>query len=169
MQIIRRHLAIDLPPWRSAFLWGPRKVGKTYWLHHHFAVVGDAHAVRRAIVVRTEAEWRPHDSDIAILPWQAFLDELWAGALTASREPGTKKVTASGPGKTGGAAGGVENVVQRALKAGDECGDGPQAGAGVCGVLRRGRTRREGGRYSARQGGETWLTRMRREARLAGV
>lgn len=40
MQIVRRHLAIDLPPDRSAFLWGPRKVGKTYWLHHHF-LTGD--------------------------------------------------------------------------------------------------------------------------------
>lgn len=41
MQIIRRQLQIDLPPDRSAFLWGPRKVGKTHWLHHHFIVPGD--------------------------------------------------------------------------------------------------------------------------------
>lgn len=72
-------------------------------------------------------------------------------------------------GNTGGAGGCVENVVQRALKAGDGCGNGPQAGAGVYGVLRWGRTRREGGRYSARQGGETWLTRMMRGAMVAGV
>lgn len=41
MQIIRRNLAIDLPPGRSAFLWGPRKVGKTYWLHRHFLTSDD--------------------------------------------------------------------------------------------------------------------------------
>jgi predicted AAA+ superfamily ATPase len=32
--IKQRLLQIQLPPERSAFLWGPRKVGKTYWLHH---------------------------------------------------------------------------------------------------------------------------------------
>ncbi len=30
--ITERTLAIDLPPGRSAFLWGPRKTGKTFWL-----------------------------------------------------------------------------------------------------------------------------------------
>ena len=44
MQIIRRHLRIDLPPGRSAFLWGPRRVGKTYWLHHHY-LTGDEHVI----------------------------------------------------------------------------------------------------------------------------
>lgn len=34
-KIIRRHLSIDLPPNRSAFLWGPRKVGKTHWISHN--------------------------------------------------------------------------------------------------------------------------------------
>ena len=33
-KIIKRLLRIDLPANRSAFLWGPRKVGKTYWLTH---------------------------------------------------------------------------------------------------------------------------------------
>jgi hypothetical protein len=28
-----RTLEINLPPDRSAFLWGPRKIGKTYWLN----------------------------------------------------------------------------------------------------------------------------------------
>lgn len=36
MRIVRRHLTIALPPGRSAFLWGPRKVGKTWWVHRHF-------------------------------------------------------------------------------------------------------------------------------------
>lgn len=26
---------IQLPPQKSAFLWGPRKVGKSYWIRHH--------------------------------------------------------------------------------------------------------------------------------------
>lgn len=35
MQIVRRLLEIDLPPDRSAFLWGPRKVGKSHWVRQH--------------------------------------------------------------------------------------------------------------------------------------
>lgn len=34
-KIIKRLLSIDLPPGKSAFLWGPRKVGKSYWITHH--------------------------------------------------------------------------------------------------------------------------------------
>lgn len=34
-KIIRRLFELKLPPARSAFLWGPRKVGKSYWIHHH--------------------------------------------------------------------------------------------------------------------------------------
>lgn len=34
MQIKKRALDLKLPAKRSAFLWGPRKVGKTYWLTH---------------------------------------------------------------------------------------------------------------------------------------
>lgn len=33
-RIIRRLLDIKLPPKKSAFLWGPRKVGKSYWIRH---------------------------------------------------------------------------------------------------------------------------------------
>ena len=37
MKIIRnRLLNIELPANRSAFLWGPRKTGKTYWVNRHF-------------------------------------------------------------------------------------------------------------------------------------
>jgi uncharacterized protein len=32
MDIFNRILTINLPPNRSAFLWGPRKVGKSYWI-----------------------------------------------------------------------------------------------------------------------------------------
>ena len=35
-QIIKRHLDISLPLKQSAFLWGPRRVGKSYWLKHSF-------------------------------------------------------------------------------------------------------------------------------------
>ena len=35
MKIIKRLLSVNLPPKRSAFLWGPRKVGKSYWIAHH--------------------------------------------------------------------------------------------------------------------------------------
>jgi len=38
MRIIKkRSLKIQLPPNQSAFLWGPRKTGKTYWINHHLA------------------------------------------------------------------------------------------------------------------------------------
>src|SRR3989338_5053328 len=32
--IIKRAFSLNLPAGRSAFLWGPRKVGKTYWIRH---------------------------------------------------------------------------------------------------------------------------------------
>ncbi|MBI4405879.1 MAG: ATP-binding protein [Deltaproteobacteria bacterium] len=35
-RIVRRLLDIRLPKSRSAFLWGPRKVGKTYWIREYF-------------------------------------------------------------------------------------------------------------------------------------
>ncbi|MFH0800506.1 MAG: ATP-binding protein [Pseudomonadota bacterium] len=34
-KIIRRLIDINLPKRQSAFLWGPRKAGKTYWIKHH--------------------------------------------------------------------------------------------------------------------------------------
>src|SRR3989338_196066 len=36
-KIIRRLFQLDLPKKRSAFLWGPRKVGKSYWIAQHLA------------------------------------------------------------------------------------------------------------------------------------
>ncbi len=35
MKIIKRMLDINLPQGKSVFLWGPRKVGKSYWIAHH--------------------------------------------------------------------------------------------------------------------------------------
>lgn len=36
MNIKNRILIINLPQQKSAFLWGPRKVGKSYWLRHYY-------------------------------------------------------------------------------------------------------------------------------------
>jgi predicted AAA+ superfamily ATPase len=35
-KIVQRRLVLDLPEGRSAFLWGPRKTGKSYWVHQNF-------------------------------------------------------------------------------------------------------------------------------------
>ena len=35
-KITKRILDINLPVNRSAFLWGPRKTGKTYWINKHY-------------------------------------------------------------------------------------------------------------------------------------
>ncbi|MBI5602792.1 MAG: ATP-binding protein [Deltaproteobacteria bacterium] len=35
MKIKKRLFDLKLPPGKSAFLWGPRKVGKTYWISHN--------------------------------------------------------------------------------------------------------------------------------------
>jgi predicted AAA+ superfamily ATPase len=35
MKIKKRIFELNLPPGKSAFLWGPRKVGKTYWISHN--------------------------------------------------------------------------------------------------------------------------------------
>lgn len=35
-KIVSRCLSIDLPPGKSAFLWGPRKTGKSFWIRHAF-------------------------------------------------------------------------------------------------------------------------------------
>ena len=36
-KIKQREIVVDLPPGKSAFLWGPRKTGKTYWLRQTFS------------------------------------------------------------------------------------------------------------------------------------
>jgi predicted AAA+ superfamily ATPase len=41
VRIAKRLLALTLPKGRSAFLWGPRRVGKSYWLREHFVRGGD--------------------------------------------------------------------------------------------------------------------------------
>jgi predicted AAA+ superfamily ATPase len=75
MQIVRRHLAIDIGAGRSAFLWGPRKVGKTYWLHHHFLKGGDR--LIDLLETDTFAEYAARPS---------LLRERWDGARTVIDE-----------------------------------------------------------------------------------
>jgi predicted AAA+ superfamily ATPase len=40
-RIVNRLLDLDLGRKGSAFLWGPRRVGKTWWIRHHFLKKGD--------------------------------------------------------------------------------------------------------------------------------
>jgi predicted AAA+ superfamily ATPase len=75
MRILKRHLTIELPAGRSAFLWGPRKVGKTYWIHHHF--LSGREAVIDLLETDTFAEY-------AARP--ALLRERWNGQLTVIDE-----------------------------------------------------------------------------------
>ncbi len=42
MNIKKRLFELNLPPCKSAFLWGPRKVGKTYWI---------SHSLKKAVVI----------------------------------------------------------------------------------------------------------------------
>ena len=35
-KIIHRLLDLKLPARQSAFLWGPRRVGKSYWIRRHY-------------------------------------------------------------------------------------------------------------------------------------
>lgn len=39
MKIKKRLFELNLPQGKSAFLWGPRKVGKTYWISHNLSSV----------------------------------------------------------------------------------------------------------------------------------
>lgn len=75
MQIRKRLLSMDLSSGRSAFLWGPRKVGKTYWLHHEMQ--GKPATFLDLLETDTFAEY-------AARP--ALLRERWAGGLTVVDE-----------------------------------------------------------------------------------
>jgi predicted AAA+ superfamily ATPase len=70
-QIVSRLLDLDLPPGRSAFLWGPRRVGKTYWLREHYP----AETAWTIDLLRTDVF-----ADYAARP--ALLRERWPGRLT---------------------------------------------------------------------------------------
>lgn len=75
MRIVQRLLKLDLPAGRSAFLWGPRKVGKTHWLHHTL-LGSDTHLVD-LLETDTFAEYASRP---------ALLRERWKGGLTVIDE-----------------------------------------------------------------------------------
>lgn len=75
VQIVRRHLNVEIPPGRSVFLWGPRRVGKTYWIHHHFLMGGET------LIDLLETDTF---ADYAARP--ALLRERWSGNLTVIDE-----------------------------------------------------------------------------------
>lgn len=70
-----RLLHIDLPPGRSAFLWGPRKVGKTWWLRHRYP----GNTARFIDLLETDVF-----AELASRP--ALLRERWDGRLTVIDE-----------------------------------------------------------------------------------
>ena len=73
--IAERLLEIDLPPGKSAFLWGPRQVGKTWWLRRRFP----ADRVRHIDLLQTDVF-----AELASRP--ALLRERWDGRLTVIDE-----------------------------------------------------------------------------------
>jgi predicted AAA+ superfamily ATPase len=75
VHILRRQLSLDLAPGRSAFLWGPRKVGKTHWLHAHLAGKGTTLIDLLETDCFAEYASRP-----------ALLRERWKGGLTVIDE-----------------------------------------------------------------------------------
>ena len=94
-KIRKRIFELNLPSNRSAFLWGPRKTGKTYWINRHlpdsviidllktdvFADYASRPWLKRAIIVSLEKQRRKFDSSIEVLPWKVFLETLWSGEL----------------------------------------------------------------------------------------
>ena len=75
MRIVQRQFTLDLPPGRSAFLWGPRKVGKTHWIHAHLA--GKGTNLIDLLETDTFAEYASRP---------ALLRERWKGGLTVIDE-----------------------------------------------------------------------------------
>ena len=75
MRITKRLLELDLPAGRSAFLWGPRKVGKTHWLRHQLP----AKAATFLDLLETDTF-----AEYASRP--ALLRERWTGGLTVIDE-----------------------------------------------------------------------------------
>lgn len=74
-KIIRRLLALDLAPGRSAFLWGPRKVGKSFWLREHLG----GPKVQLIDLLQTDVF-----AELASRP--ALLRERWDGRVTVIDE-----------------------------------------------------------------------------------
>ena len=75
-KIIQRHLKVTLPKRRSIFLWGPRRVGKTYWLKHFF--LKPRH--------HTFIDLLKTDVYFEYVSRPALLRERWSGKLTVIDE-----------------------------------------------------------------------------------
>ena len=71
-RIIRRLFTPKLAASRSAFLWGPRKTGKTYWIRSHFA--------------------RPDDRIIDLLQTDVFAEYASRPALLRERHDGRRTI-----------------------------------------------------------------------------
>jgi hypothetical protein len=103
---IDRRLRIDLPPRQSAFLWGPRKTGKSAFLERTFpgSIRFDLlrtdlrlDLLRRPALLRERLLAMEHDrlehpviidepeprrqEGIDVLPWREFLRRLWGGGI----------------------------------------------------------------------------------------
>ena len=70
-KIVSRLLRIELPRGRSAFLWGPRQVGKTHWIRAHYA----PEEARIIDLLQTDVF-----AEYAARP--ALLRERWSAGLT---------------------------------------------------------------------------------------
>lgn len=68
MDTFTRLLTINLSRNKSAFLWGPRKVGKSHQLKH-------------LLLVYFEEEPKTLNGNIECLFWQDFLEQLWDGVV----------------------------------------------------------------------------------------
>jgi len=108
--IVKRFQNIELPPNRSAFLWGPRKTGKTTLLKQHFAdafwidlldydlfeikssvnirerpkgihLFQEEYHCKKRLIVSRESLPRNLNSNITVLPWKIFCEMLWAGQI----------------------------------------------------------------------------------------
>ncbi|MBN1770031.1 MAG: ATP-binding protein [Deltaproteobacteria bacterium] len=75
-KIVKRLLALDLKPGRSAFLWGPRRVGKSFWIREHFL---PGRRARLIDLLQTDVF-----AEYATRP--ALLRERWDGRLTVIDE-----------------------------------------------------------------------------------
>ena len=65
-----RSLSLALPPGQSAFLWGPRKAGKSTLLRARFPDSARFDLLDARLLL-----------EFTRAPWRRFLERLWAGEL----------------------------------------------------------------------------------------
>lgn len=106
MHTIERMLNIDLPPRQSAFLWGPRKTGKSTYLKRAFPkslvydflrtdifieltktpsilreqLLAEDNDILKYPIILDEVQKVPRILDeVHFVPYEKFLQELWGG------------------------------------------------------------------------------------------